>query len=71
VLYAPYRAVAGSPLGLSPLADQHFAAWLMTVEQALVLGGFLVFLFQRERSGLRDEADAPVRLEHGPLNVLE
>jgi putative membrane protein len=50
VLYAHYRAVRGSPLGLSPLADQHLSAWLMTAEQTLVLGACLVFLLRRERS---------------------
>jgi cytochrome c oxidase assembly factor CtaG len=50
VLYAHYRTVTGSPLGLSPLADQHLSAWLMTVEQSLVLGACLVFLLRRERS---------------------
>ena len=49
VLYAPYRSVTGRPLGLSPLADQHLAAWLTTAEAALVLGVFLVLLFRRER----------------------
>jgi putative membrane protein len=50
VLYAPYRSVTGRPLGLSPLADQHLAAWLMTVEAAVVLGAFLLLLFRAERS---------------------
>jgi putative membrane protein len=47
VLYAPYRDVPGRPLGLSPLADQHLAAWLTTVEQGVVLGVFLLLLFRR------------------------
>src|SRR5207244_2142 len=50
VLYAHYRAVTGRPLGLSPLADQHFSAWLMTVEQAFALGACLVFLLRLDRS---------------------
>ena len=50
VLYAHYRAVTGRPLGLSPLADQHLSAWLMTVEQAFALGACLVFLLRRDRS---------------------
>jgi cytochrome c oxidase assembly factor CtaG len=50
VLYAPYRSVTGRPLGLSPLADQHLAAWLMTVEAAVVFGAFLLLLFRAERS---------------------
>jgi putative membrane protein len=50
VLYAAYRAQTGAPLGLSPLRDQHLAAWVMTVEQALVLGTFLLFLLRRTRS---------------------
>jgi putative membrane protein len=69
VLYGPYRDVSGRPLGLSPLADQHLAAWLTTVEQALVFGLFIVLVLRRP--ALRHEADAPVRLEHRPADVLE
>jgi putative membrane protein len=49
VLYAAYGEQSHRLLGLSPLADQHLAAWVMTVDQALVLGLFLIVLLRLER----------------------
>ena len=43
-LYAAYRNQPVRLLGLSPLADQHWAAVLMSGEQLLTLGGFAVVL---------------------------
>jgi putative membrane protein len=44
-----YPAYASQPrrlLGLSPLSDQHWAALVMTVEQLLTLGAFLLLLLR-------------------------
>jgi cytochrome c oxidase assembly factor CtaG len=44
-----YPAYASQPhrlLGLSPLSDQHWAALVMTVEQLLTLGAFLLWLLR-------------------------
>jgi putative membrane protein len=59
VLYDAYQGQAARPLGLSPLADQHLAAWLMTVEQAVVLGLFLVLLLRRAPARRLSSAPVP------------
>jgi cytochrome c oxidase assembly factor CtaG len=43
-LYTPYVEQPRRLFGLSPLADQHWAGIVMTVEQVLTLGTFLVLL---------------------------
>ena len=44
VVYRPYREQDERLLGLSPLADQHLAGLVMTVDQLLTLGTFVLVL---------------------------
>jgi cytochrome c oxidase assembly factor CtaG len=57
---AVYPAYAEQPdrlLGLSPLADQHWAAFVMSIEQIVTLGVFLLLLLRPQLSG--DSAPEP------------
>jgi cytochrome c oxidase assembly factor CtaG len=69
-LYTPYVAQPHRLFGLDPLADQHWAGIVMTVEQVVTLGAFLLVLLRpglpfhsRRREGLpvRGMPEAPVR----------
>jgi len=46
LLYAPY-AIDGERWGMSPLDDQHVAGLIMGLEQSLVMGVGLAYLFAR------------------------
>jgi putative membrane protein len=46
VFYPAYALQPHRLLGLSPLSDQHWAALVMTVEQLLTLGAFLLLLLR-------------------------
>jgi cytochrome c oxidase assembly factor CtaG len=46
VFYPAYASQPHRLLGLSPLADQHWAGFVMTVEQLLTLGVFLLLLLR-------------------------
>jgi cytochrome c oxidase assembly factor CtaG len=43
-VYRPYREQDERLLGLSPLADQHLAGLVMTIDQTLTLGTFVLIL---------------------------
>jgi putative membrane protein len=58
VLYPPYAQQPHRVLGLSPLADQHWAAVVMTVDQVLVLGTFVAVLLARRRHDLARASQA-------------
>jgi putative membrane protein len=45
--YAHYAAQPDRLLGLSPVADQHWAAWTMTIEQLLAFGTLTLLLVRR------------------------
>jgi len=45
--YGPYAGQPDRLLGLSPLADQHWAAWVMTVEQLAAFGLLTAILVPR------------------------
>jgi putative membrane protein len=47
-VYRPYREQDERLLGLSPLADQHLAGLVMTVDQVLTLGTFVLVLLWPE-----------------------
>src|SRR5439155_1232687 len=58
-LYTPYVEQPRRLFGLSPVADQHWAGIVMTAEQVLTLGTFLLLLL---RPGLlRRPAASPAR----------
>jgi putative membrane protein len=62
--HAVYPSYAQQPdrlLGLSPLGDQHWAAFVMSVEQLATLGVFLLLLLRPRvtRPFLRDSAPGP------------
>jgi cytochrome c oxidase assembly factor CtaG len=66
-VYRPYREQDERLLGLSPLADQHLAGLVMTVDQVLTLGTFVLVLLWPElrrkrgravRSGVTRTSDA-------------
>lgn len=44
--YPHYAAQPDRLLGLSPLADQHWAAWVMTIEQLLAFGTLTLLLLR-------------------------
>ena len=60
--YASYVAQPDRLFGLSPLADQHWAGIVMTVEQVVTLGTFLVLLLRPGFLGRRRPQPVPVRV---------
>jgi putative membrane protein len=63
-LYTPYVEQPQRLFGLSPLADQHWAGIVMTVEQVVTLGTFLVLLLRPGFLGRRRMQPVPVRVRH-------
>jgi cytochrome c oxidase assembly factor CtaG len=45
--YAPYARQPDRLLGLSPVADQHWAAWAMTIEELVAFGILTAVLIRR------------------------
>ncbi len=64
LLYSPYD-VDGTRWGMSPLDDQHVAGLIMGLEQSLVMGVGLAYLFARMLS----EADAQDRARGAPTRT--
>jgi putative membrane protein len=58
-LYAPYVEQPRRLFGLGPLADQHWAGIVMTVEQVLTLGTFLALLLRPRFLGGRRPSPSP------------
>jgi cytochrome c oxidase assembly factor CtaG len=61
-LYAPYVEQPDRLFGLSPLADQHWAGIVMTVEQVVTLGTFLLVLLGPGFLRRRRQQPVPVRV---------
>ncbi len=77
LLYSPYRT-DGTRWGLSPLDDQHVAGLIMGLEQSLVMGIGLAYLFARmlteaDAQNRREERleDLAVRDDHAPTRPLD